>query len=82
MREKQEKLMMNSFTKILSYATSILIVIGLIYGVWQFQKKINFSFSYEDQVQEVIQKEIDPKLDSLEQKIQELENEIEAIKKR
>jgi len=60
----------------------IVVLAGFLYGIWQLKRTINFNFSYEDQVKEVVHKEIDPELEKLRVHISELENEVKDLKKK
>jgi len=70
---------MKSMEKFIGYILSFALVGGLLYGIWQIERKINFTFSYEDQVKQVMNEEINPKIEILNQKITDLQKRIAAL---
>ena len=71
----------NIGVKIISTLIAIVIFIGIAYGVWQLNRKINFSFSYKDQVEEIVREEVKPQIDALSVKIDKLEKEVDELRK-
>ena len=52
----------------------IIAVIAFGFGGWILKRKFNYSFSYEDQVNQTIEKKYEERIKSLEKRITLLEN--------
>ena len=64
--------------KVIVYITIVIITGGLVYGGWQLERYINYSWFYQSSIQLEIQKELKP----LNDKILKLEMEIKNLKEK
>jgi len=58
---------------IIKISLAVLLVL-FVYSMWNLKRDINYSFGYEDRVHEQVQKMYEKRIQTLESKVQELEN--------